>query len=84
MSTARSPLNISPRSVVDCCLVVAINNETREVPSAISVTGTNTPCAGLLGQAPPTTAMATANTAKRLLGALTVTAFGPDSARPVV
>src|SRR3954469_14663322 len=77
-SAARSPLNISPGSVVDRCRVVATNIGTREVPSAIADTGINTPCKGRSEQDPQTSAIAAAITGKRLPGTLTVTTFKPD------
>src|SRR4051794_15109450 len=78
-SAARSPLNISPGSVVDRCRVVATNTGTREVPSAVADMGINTPCMGRLEQDPQTSARGTATvTAWRLPGTLTLTTFKPD------
>lgn len=70
-TAARSPLNISPGSLVDRCRVVATNIGTREVPSATADTGTSIPCTGRLEQDPQTIAMATAITAKGFTGMLT-------------
>src|ERR1700677_1732250 len=54
-SAARSPLNISPGSVVERCRVVAAKIGTSVVPSSLAV-GIRTPCIGRPAQAPRTTA----------------------------
>src|SRR4051794_8209919 len=78
-SAARSPLNISPGSVVDRCRVVATNTGTREVPSAVADTGISAPCAGRFEQDPQTSAMATAIIAVKIFpGTFTLTTFKPD------
>src|SRR5476649_1673927 len=55
-SAARSPLNISPGSVVERCRVVAAKIGTSEVPSTAAV-GMSTPCEGRPAQAPRTNAI---------------------------
>src|SRR5450631_291863 len=55
-SAARSPLNISPGSVVERCRVVAAKIGTSEVPSTVAV-GISTPCEGRPAQAPRTNAI---------------------------